>query len=302
MTKNVVSIDVGIRNLSFCFFESSPFRIIKWDNLDLTERDAQICSSVGCKKPVKFVKSDMCWCLQHSKLQPFIQPHKELTKTALTKTKVAGLVQLIEKYGIIDLVGKSRGDMVAGILQWAEAHCFESKTQVNAVHLNLVVIGRNIQHKLDAIFGFVSSGVVSSGVVSSGVVSSGVVSSGVVSSGVVSSGVEIHTVIIENQIGPLATKMKTVQGMLAQYFIMRNNDIRIEFVSSSNKLKGLAGGEETLDYKGRKKLGVECCAEQIVSSNNADEWLPFFKSSKKKDDLADCFLQGVWYNNCHVLK
>ena len=275
MTKNVVSIDVGIRNLSFCFFESSPFRIIKWDNLDLTERDAQICSSVGCKKPVKFMKSDMCWCLQHSKLQPFIQPHKELTKTALTKTKVAGLAQLIEKYGIIDLVGKSRGDMVAGILQWAEAHCFESKTQVNAVHLNLVVIGRNIQHKLDAIFGFGGSGG--------------------------SGGSVIHTVIIENQIGPLATKMKTVQGMLAQYFIMRNNDIRIEFVSSSNKLKGLAGGEETLDYKGRKKLGVECCAEQIVSSNNADEWLPFFKSSKKKDDLADCFLQGVWYNNCHVL-
>ena len=278
MTKNVVSIDVGIRNLSFCFFESSPFRIIKWDNLDLTERDAQICSSVGCKKPVKFMKSDMCWCLQHSKLQPFIQPHKELTKTALTKTKVAGLAQLIEKYGIIDIVGKSRGDMVAGILQWAEAHCFESKTQVNAVHLNLVVIGRNIQHKLDAIFGFGFGGSGGSG-----------------------GGSVIHTVIIENQIGPLATKMKTVQGMLAQYFIMRNNDIRIEFVSSSNKLKGLAGGEETLDYKGRKKLGVECCAEQIVSSNNADGWLPFFKSSKKKDDLADCFLQGVWYNNCHVL-
>lgn len=43
-------------------------------------------------------------------------------------------------------------------------------------------------------------------------------------------------VIIENQIGPLANKMKTIQGMLTQYFIMHNVET-IEFISSSNKLK-----------------------------------------------------------------
>jgi hypothetical protein len=92
--------------------------------------------------------------------------------------------------------------------------------------------------------------------------------------------------------------MKTVQGMLAQYFIMKNNNIAIEFVSSVNKLKGLGQGQEgsePIDYKGRKKLGVQCCAEQL-SLNNAS-WVSFFKSHKKKDDLADCFLQGIWYKN-----
>jgi hypothetical protein len=266
MTTKIVSIDVGIRNLSFCFFEStesSPdFRIIKWDNIDLTERDPLSCNTTGCKKTVKYTKNGQCWCLTHSKLQPFMVPTKELTKTALTKTKVAGLKTLVEKYAV--QCGDTRVDMVAGLLTYATEKCFESKLQVNAVHLNLVVIGRNIQHKLDAIFGDDMK--------------------------------TINTVIIENQIGPLATKMKTVQGMLAQYFIMKNNNIAIEFVSSSNKLKGL-GSDEPMDYKGRKKLGVQCCSEQLSSSLNNASWLPFFKSHKKKDDLADCFLQGVWYYN-----
>lgn len=260
--KRVVSIDVGIRNLSFCFFESHSNRIIKWDNIDLTERDVKVCSTLGCKKAVKYTKNGQCWCLSHSKQQPFMVPTKELTKTALNKTKVAGLKALLDKYGI-QSENQAKSAMVSSLIQYGVEHCFESNTQVNAVHLNLVIIGRNIQHKLDAIFG--------------------------------EDILTIDTVIIENQIGPLATKMKTVQGMLAQYFIMKNNNIGIEFVSSANKLKGQGEQEGQLDYKGRKKLGVQCCTEQLIGVNSG--WLTFFKSHKKKDDLADCFLQGVWYLN-----
>ena len=32
---------------------------------------------------------------------------------------------------------------------------------------------------------------------------------------------DIDTVIIENQISPIANRMKTLQGMIAQYFIMK---------------------------------------------------------------------------------
>jgi len=44
-------------------------------------------------------------------------------------------------------------------------------------------------------------------------------------------------VIVENQISPIATRMKSIQGMLAQYFIMQSDDINIEFLSSAGKLK-----------------------------------------------------------------
>ena len=48
---------------------------------------------------------------------------------------------------------------------------------------------------------------------------------------------DITHVVIENQLSPIANRMKTIQGMLAQYFIMIDENIDIQFISSSNKLK-----------------------------------------------------------------
>ena len=130
----------------------------------------------------------------------------------------------------------------------------------------MVTIGKNIQHKFDIIFSDHLS--------------------------------TLDTIIIENQIGPLANKMKTIQGMLSQYFIMKNNHIKIDFISSSNKLKDfIKETDHKLDYKERKKLGVQSCINIISKDFKYDSWITMFKKHTKKDDLADCFLQGMWYIN-----
>jgi hypothetical protein len=51
--------------------------------------------------------------------------------------------------------------------------------------------------------------------------------------------------------GPIANRMKTLQGMIAQYFIM-NNVINIEFISACNKLKDFNTNKNTT-YSERKK-------------------------------------------------
>ena len=103
----------------------------------------------------------------------------------------------------------------------------------------------------------------------------------------------IDVVIIENQLSTLATRMKTLQGMITQYFIMRGvPDIR--FISATNKLKLFdtkKDGEET-GYADRKKRGIEITRALIAAHAPMSVK---FEQHKKKDDLADCFLQGMWW-------
>ena len=100
----------------------------------------------------------------------------------------------------------------------------------------------------------------------------------------------------ENQIGPLANKMKTIQGMISQYFIMKNNNIHIDFISATNKLKDfIKDTTNKTDYKERKKLGIQITTQLIKSEDRFNKWSSFLDKHNKKDDLSDCFLQGLWY-------
>jgi len=102
----------------------------------------------------------------------------------------------------------------------------------------------------------------------------------------------ITTVLIENQISPIANRMKTLQGMLAQFFIDRSIT-DIHFVSSRNKLKAFDVKKKT--YAERKRSGIEVTQKIIEEKIQLNKWNTLFKSHKKKDDLADSFLQCLWY-------
>ena len=116
----------------------------------------------------------------------------------------------------------------------------------------------------------------------------------------------IDMMIIENQISTLASRMKTLQGMITQYFIMKHCP-QIEFISASCKLKLFTDTQLTHDnemcidastYADRKKSGIAVCRSlgEISRKHQSEfvKWMPCFENNKKKDDLADCFLQGLW--------
>jgi hypothetical protein len=76
---------------------------------------------------------------------------------------------------------------------------------------------------------------------------------------------------------------------------MQENEIVIEFVSSSCKLKGFEkqNVDAGTEYKQHKKDSVYYC-EKMLENENFSNWKQALET-KKKDDLADCFLQGIWY-------
>ena len=274
----IVSIDVGIKNMAFCLLtttETSP-KVEIWDIINVAEEAPKKCCH--CPKPAKFKKNTTFYCLKHAKAEKqYVIPTTELKPATINKQKIGQLLLLADKYKLgYDKDKIRKPELVSLFHKYIDETCFEPAIQVNASHVDLITVGRNIQKKFDAIFHSMSS--------------------------------EITHVVIENQISPIANRMKTIQGMVAQYFIMKSPTIIIEFVSSSNKLKMVTQSQDTddekedndekenkddkLDYAGRKKKGVIICLELLKNDNAMTCYL---KTHKKKDDLADAFLQGIWY-------
>jgi hypothetical protein len=205
-------------------------------------------------------------------------PEKRLSSTNLKKNNLTELEKIAEEFSIPDLStthGKkiNRKDFLEKLDLFFDTKLLKKIEDVIAVktqHINLIELGRNMTKILDRSMGLKY----------------------------------VTHIIIENQISTLANRMKTIQGMLAQYFIMRFGDkIHIEFVSSANKLKSFPkdnNAENVNNYKKHKTDAVYYTKEilnkntLINCSNEGGSWSDSLVS-KKKDDLCDSFLQGIWY-------
>jgi hypothetical protein len=268
----VLSIDVGIKNLAFCLLEkenSEHFTIKKWDSINVSEKVVATCSfiekKITCNKPAKFSKDSQCFCLKHSKKQSFIIPTSELKKNIVHKQKISNLLELADKYKIIYPKPVKKAELIDLIDDYIDKTCFETVSSTNASKVDIVTIGENIKMRFDEIF---------------------------------SDEEKIEHIIIENQISPIANRMKTIQGLITQYFIMKGNYENIEFISASNKLKDeivtLKNKSENT-YANRKKLGISKCLDHLTNNHLYHTNLDYFNEHSKKDDLADSFLQGLWF-------
>ena len=85
-----------------------------------------------------------------------------------------------------------------------------------------------------------------------------------------------------------------------QHFIEKKIPL-VEEVSATNKLKEFLGTKKTT-YTERKKASIQFARSTLVKEQLGYNWIEHFNKHKKKDDLADSFLQGRWYLNSTILK
>jgi len=305
----LISFDIGIKNLAYCIFDISAISIVDWNVIDLSLEDVpklpdkKTCnctlqSKKPCSKIAKYSMDSLFFCEKHAKTSSFLLPSKDFEESSLKKKSVDVLRTYIQEKNIKNQnpnpnPNPSKKEMMERILEWKKTKVLtslqnETKTK-KGKPLDFIQIGRNMVDHLSKI-----------------------------------DLAEIEYVVIENQISPIANKMRTIQGMLAQIFILQKVPI-IEFVSSSNKLREYLGekkegkteekktGKEKTeegkteeknsesiqnpDYKQHKKDGIQYTKEWLESPKSGfTNWKAFFDSfPKKQDDLADAFLQGIWY-------
>lgn len=317
----IISFDVGIKNMAYCLFEvgcdnslamAKTIKILQWNVLNLSGAGAaaaaaaseiHTCSCVvgiakklpngkPCGKKAKYgappgSTSTTCqyYCQKHAEAHAtWCLPTKDTKLTEIKKKKVDELVALWKEVQPKNMfspgVGScslKKGELIEYLANYyknKEFSVLPVSKKVKAGEINLIEIGQNIRTQLDHYLGKM----------------------------------QIDHVLIENQISTIATRMKTIQGMLAQYFIMRENGgatPKIEFISSHNKLKGFSlehvvENDESGDkkkYKANKMNGVDVCRRFLDVSVNPTlaVWKEEFERNGKKDDLADGFLQGIFY-------
>jgi hypothetical protein len=322
----LISFDIGIKNMAYCIFDISgpdlgpnfteqTIRIQDWGILNLMAQETTEKPRCGCflktktkssqkNKPVENVQLKTCdklakyekngnyYCETHAKVADpsWIIPIKDVLASTIRKLSMDELTTLGKKYGIFNGLEthKSKKACLDKILEQIEKRRFEPivrKKSKTASDTDLITVGRNMRTQLDLLR-------------------------------------DVHDithVIMENQISPLAARMKTVQGMLTQYYIMKDIPT-IEFISSANKLKhlvpkdapvglstdvpilplGLPKEKPVMDkekYKKHKTDSIHFCKQFLENNPELASWKSIMSddNKNKRDDLADCFLQGIWY-------
>ena len=308
----LLSIDVGIKNLAYCLFDHNKVtnarEILLWDVINLCG-SVPNCNVQACNKKAKFTIANETtihnFCPTHAKKSTYIIPTANISHKKIKKMKLVDLQKVVKDYNIpLEATSVKKDDIFRTVLQWMDKNMLQPVNAVVANDFDLIQIGIAMRDAFNKeLVDHLST---------------------------------IDEIVIENQISPIANRMKSLQDMIAQYFIMHNKT-KISFVSAANKLKvggkppttplldehskehmveishegavgvkpskGAVGvkpskggvGAGPQGYAARKKEGIKITHSILTEKHT--QWLPHFNQHKKKDDLADSFLQGNWYLN-----
>jgi hypothetical protein len=253
----LISFDIGTKNLALCVLDGRTIKL--WQVLDLVTQQIPPCTTDGCLRRIKFSQNENVYCKTCAKSKPEFHTLLAYTRGNIRSKKLAELRDVLSIHHIDP----------PHIKQQCIIRCQQLLDEMKVLPLiekkaekpKLPAIGLRLMTGLDACL---ADGGISHS--------------------------HITAAVIENQVGPIASTMKAVQGMVTQYCIMR--DITdVEYVSAVNKLKPFT--TKKLTYKQRKKLAVDTTAG-LLETEGTPEFQAVFETSKKKDDLADSYLQGLW--------
>ena len=280
----ILSWDVGIINLAFCLIDmnntDNSFKIIDWDVINLTERDKMKCFQCN-KNPFYYYKSEnKYYCKTHS-------------KNIIIKIPTFEELFIEDSNNLCSYIGKTNCDKKCKyILNNEHPLCnTHSKSKYKSIcneskltKYNMKTIDK--QSMDDFRYRLIQALEKRANLL------------------------DCEIVVVENQPAFKNPRMKTISGTVYDYYMIRGMFDKlitkspitsVRFMAPSNKLK-LANdgdtkalvklkGDDSKSYKLTKQLGIKYCSEMI---EQFPEWLKKFNSHKKKDDMADCFLQGMY--------
>ncbi len=298
----ILSFDVGVIHLSYCLLTKKEIAnkidwfIIDWNNIDLTNRDEQKCHCGAKAKLSKTTNGEIkYYCKTHAKkvdvsIIPFEDCFKEIPNC---KEKVFCGHETKNK-----TCGKSAS------CYKTDTECYYCKTHAKQIYTSETKGSQLKNFKLK------SSTTLNFDDVKYGLMMELEKRSNLLSA---------DYVVIENQPSFKNPRMKSIASTIYDYYLIRgiidksvtkSNITRVKFMSPSNKLKLADEGDtkqlvkakntdDTKAYKLTKSLGIKYCLDL---TNHLPDWQKHFNSYKKKDDLADSFLQGAYFysNNIDV--
>lgn len=290
MKYRILSWDVGIKNLAGCIIEynsentEKPFDIEWWDIIDLVKIEEKYCNQYDKKKnkcsnkakyKCRFLEDVYYYCGTHKKCHTNITNIPIETIKPIDKNTICYKCGTIAKFYLnnnqqcYNLCTKDKNTLLK------ESKLLELKPE-KIKNINIDKIKYNLWIEMDLLPQLLN----------------------------------VDEVIIENQPTLKNPKMKSVAETLYNYYLCRgiidkidnNSSIeRVKYISPSNKLK--LNNDNTISilskstsssetYKLTKQLSIKYVYQFIKDKPNLIKHLDSFK---KKDDLCDCFLQGLYY-------
>lgn len=279
----ILSIDVGIKNLAYCLLDisgldkipldncsninqSNNFHILKWDICNLCGADP-VCNYVTkngvCNKKATYSDDSTgiinYYCKTHAKKVEKLKLPPSFTQSKLKSMSYSKLNEFANEHKIPTNVSvngvANKKELYEYLSKYIDENSLNTISKQKASEINCVDIGKAIMNEFNCLF----------------------------------KDIYIDYILLENQIGPIANRMKSIQGMITQYFIMSGME-NVVNISSSNKLKFYTN--EKLSYEDKKKKSIEVAN---LIANNHVKWRNMLMKHKKQDDLADSLLQAIWF-------